>query len=105
MLSDPAVIEPETVAPPEPGMPEIDRTADLATKVAELRSSDPGSRELECLAVGIYFESKSEPLIGQLAVGEVKEHTSELQSPCNLVCRLLLEKKKRVNTQLILEWR
>src|SRR5256885_12911328 len=23
-----------------------------------------------------------------------KEHTSELQSPCNLVCRLLLEKKK-----------
>src|SRR5256885_10803194 len=24
-----------------------------------------------------------------------EEHTSELQSPCNLVCRLLLEKKKR----------
>src|SRR5256885_9043991 len=26
-----------------------------------------------------------------------EEHTSELQSPCNLVCRLLLEKKKRVD--------
>src|SRR2546426_7364274 len=26
-----------------------------------------------------------------------EEHTSELQSPCNLVCRLLLEKKKHVN--------
>src|SRR5256885_4654929 len=26
-----------------------------------------------------------------------EEHTSELQSPCNLVCRLLLEKKKTVN--------
>src|SRR5256885_5677284 len=25
-----------------------------------------------------------------------EEHTSELQSPCNLVCRLLLEKKKRL---------
>src|SRR5256885_3350443 len=25
-----------------------------------------------------------------------EEHTSELQSPCNLVCRLLLEKKKQV---------
>src|SRR5256885_16362873 len=25
-----------------------------------------------------------------------EEHTSELQSPCNLVCRLLLEKKKTV---------
>src|SRR3989454_4948404 len=26
-----------------------------------------------------------------------EEHTSELQSPCNLVCRLLLEKKKSTN--------
>src|SRR5256885_2885169 len=36
--------------------------------------------------------------------GEVtrsEEHTSELQSPCNLVCRLLLEKKKkRIRTRL-----
>src|SRR5256885_7958802 len=34
-----------------------------------------------------------------------EEHTSELQSPCNLVCRLLLEKKKpavvRVGAQLV----
>src|SRR5256885_6600668 len=30
-----------------------------------------------------------------------EEHTSELQSPCNLVCRLLLEKKKKkIHTQL-----
>src|SRR2546426_11151218 len=28
------------------------------------------------------------------AHGRSEEHTSELQSPCNLVCRLLLEKKK-----------
>src|SRR2546426_3743707 len=27
-----------------------------------------------------------------------EEHTSELQSPCNLVCRLLLEKKKITDT-------
>src|SRR2546426_7897200 len=27
-----------------------------------------------------------------------EEHTSELQSPCNLVCRLLLEKKKKNKT-------
>src|SRR5256885_6918934 len=26
-----------------------------------------------------------------------EEHTSELQSPCNLVCRLLLEKKKELD--------
>src|SRR2546426_8969171 len=29
-----------------------------------------------------------------------EEHTSELQSPCNLVCRLLLEKKKKSNTRM-----
>src|SRR5256885_6279949 len=29
-----------------------------------------------------------------------EEHTSELQSPCNLVCRLLLEKKKETTTVL-----
>src|SRR5256885_11162915 len=29
-----------------------------------------------------------------LLKGRSEEHTSELQSPCNLVCRLLLEKKK-----------
>src|SRR5256885_11514494 len=28
-------------------------------------------------------------------LGRSEEHTSELQSPCNLVCRLLLEKKKK----------
>src|SRR3989454_4885923 len=29
-----------------------------------------------------------------------EEHTSELQSPCNLVCRLLLEKKKKIKTRI-----
>src|SRR5256885_2539093 len=29
-----------------------------------------------------------------------EEHTSELQSPCNLVCRLLLEKKKMKNVNV-----
>src|SRR5256885_5829207 len=36
--------------------------------------------------------------------GRSEEHTSELQSPCNLVCRLLLEKKKKKshNTHLLM---
>src|SRR3989454_7352027 len=33
-----------------------------------------------------------------LGVTRSEEHTSELQSPCNLVCRLLLEKKKKTMT-------
>src|SRR5256885_7300880 len=32
---------------------------------------------------------------GRLVEMRSEEHTSELQSPCNLVCRLLLEKKNR----------
>ena len=43
----------------------------LAQSVARLRSTEAGSRELECLAGAIYFESKSESLTGQLAVGHV----------------------------------
>src|SRR3989454_8973463 len=42
--------------------------------------ADPGSRIF-------YSRVKGE-------VERSEEHTSELQSPCNLVCRLLLEKKK-----------
>src|SRR2546426_1587631 len=35
--------------------------------------------------------SRRRPMCGSRS----EEHTSELQSPCNLVCRLLLEKKKK----------
>src|SRR2546426_8434602 len=36
------------------------------------------------------------------ALTRSEEHTSELQSPCNLVCRLLLEKKKKKQTTKML---
>src|SRR2546426_3559933 len=36
-----------------------------------------------------------------LADARSEEHTSELQSPCNLVCRLLLEKKKNLSGELV----
>src|SRR5256885_6700300 len=35
---------------------------------------------------------------GSRSCARSEEHTSELQSPCNLVCRLLLEKKKSTHT-------
>src|SRR5256885_10475428 len=43
-------------------------------------------------------DSRSDQLPGgraHLQLARSEEHTSELQSPCNLVCRLLLEKKKK----------
>src|SRR2546426_4951046 len=43
-----------------------------------------------------YLENKNRPgnLVKKSQRERSEEHTSELQSPCNLVCRLLLEKKK-----------
>src|SRR2546426_12296307 len=37
------------------------------------------------------------PICARLRSCRSEEHTSELQSPCNLVCRLLLEKKKKTH--------
>src|SRR5256885_5075117 len=39
------------------------------------------------------------PPLRRSPVYRSEEHTSELQSPCNLVCRLLLEKKKHMTTR------
>jgi spore germination cell wall hydrolase CwlJ-like protein len=68
-LSQPNVAASEEQA--EEAEPAVATTASLADMVGQLRDSNAGSRELECLATGIYFESKSEPLAGQLAVGQV----------------------------------
>ncbi|WP_308515139.1 cell wall hydrolase [Sphingomonas flavescens] len=68
-LSQPSAAASEEQA--EEAEPAVATTASLADMVGQLRNSNAGSRELECLATGIYFESKSEPLAGQLAVGQV----------------------------------
>jgi spore germination cell wall hydrolase CwlJ-like protein len=67
---DPLAPQPEAAEPEQTADAEVP-ARDLPSLVAHYRGSDPGSRELECLAAGIYFESKSEPLAGQLAVGQV----------------------------------
>src|SRR5256885_3655018 len=44
--------------------------------------------------------SRGELMRGARQRGRSEEHTSELQSPCNLVCRLLLEKKKKIKNAM-----
>src|SRR5256885_10152498 len=59
-----------------------------------------------CASTAIFFQSslRSPPAtaswkwVGKSASRRSEEHTSELQSPCNLVCRLLLEKKKKIES-------
>lgn len=74
-LSDPDAVEPadelDSALEAEASEAKVPAGAELSALVAALRGSEPGSRELECLATGIYFESKGEPLAGQLAVGQV----------------------------------
>src|SRR5256885_10520461 len=53
----------------------------------------PGQQGVGAQAAGAVFGGDD---LGEAdEAGRSEEHTSELQSPCNLVCRLLLEKKKR----------
>src|SRR5688500_19941047 len=58
--------------------------AHIQPKLVTVTALDPGSTRLDITAV--------------TAAARSEEHTSELQSPCNLVCRLLLENKKSINT-------
>src|SRR2546426_7229327 len=54
----------------------------------------PGSRFGGIIALNRPLDAATAEEIVQRS----EEHTSELQSPCNLVCRLLLEKKKQNTT-------
>src|SRR5256885_14718346 len=48
------------------------------------------------LGPAVSIRDASEVILSDLSLrSRSEEHTSELQSPCNLVCRLLLEKKKK----------
>src|SRR5256885_14380323 len=51
----------------------------------------PGARGLQVRVLQAGRERGARPQVRLRS----EEHTSELQSPCNLVCRLLLEKKKK----------
>src|SRR2546426_8321518 len=53
-----------------------------------------------CVDDVISLSGAQRPLRTLREIMRSEEHTSELQSPCNLVCRLLLEKKKK-NSDLL----
>src|SRR5256885_2860417 len=61
--------------------------------VARMEAGAVERREAALRRRWIERRTERERLVAQARRSE--EHTSELQSPCNLVCRLLLEKKKK----------
>ena len=84
------VAQPE--AGPAPAAVEAKPSGDLSSMVAKLSDSVPGSRELECLATGVYFESKGEPLYGQLAVGKVIANRSKSKRFPSSYCGVLFQR-------------
>jgi spore germination cell wall hydrolase CwlJ-like protein len=92
--SETLAVPPEDLTKPDDAADtaQVGPDSDLPTMVAELRSSDPGSRELECLAAGIYFESKSEPLAGQLAVGQVIANRADSGRFADTYCGVLFQR-------------
>src|SRR5260370_20093162 len=56
----------------------------------------PRCSEAECLPLSRPSPAASTPIRRVFSNGRSEEHTSELQSHLNLVCRLLLEKKKSI---------
>src|SRR5256885_7097261 len=67
-------------------------------------SNHPNGKQLDAVATWTRAHPNEAPkaeLIPEAKRSE--EHTSELQSPCNLVCRLLLEKKKKTLKQYVVQ--
>ena len=81
-------------AEPEVQDEQVTAGANLAETVARLRGTTPGSRELECLAVGIYYEAKSESLDGQLAVGHVIANRAESGRFPKTYCGVLFQRSQ-----------
>lgn len=69
-------------------------SVDFASLTAAVEAQDVSEsmdRELKCLAAGIYFEAKGEPLAGQLAVAEVILNRSNSGRYPNSVCSVITQ--------------
>ncbi|MBX7494640.1 cell wall hydrolase [Qipengyuania sp. 6B39] len=68
---------PEEAEPEIPVVDEAQRAQSLRELVAAMPATGELSEELQCLAGAIYFESRGEPLAGQLAVAQVIVNRAE----------------------------
>src|SRR5256885_10160826 len=86
-LPEQGEVSPPAVVVSASSLPEPDLAQDPS-------SIDVGDRQVQVL---VSMRNPRIVVFGNLLSHErSEEHTSELQSPCNLVCRLLLEKKQSI---------
>src|SRR5205807_5621858 len=72
-----------------------ERDAKLAIGEPAMGADNPPYFSRRSFSVGQVLDGRTREITKERdQVFRSEEHTSELQSPCNLVCRLLLEKKK-----------
>src|SRR2546426_8248348 len=95
------VVAPETAASSD--LADLESRADLQMTRKEYAEAAKTYKQLVVQApknpvylnkLGIAYHQQTMLSVAQRFYERSEEHTSELQSPCNLVCRLLLEKKK-----------
>src|SRR2546426_4416019 len=79
-------------APAQPQKKEIKDPAEYNAYVSAVQQKDPAA---QISGLEAFLTQYPNSVVKEDALERSEEHTSELQSPCNLVCRLLLEKKKK----------
>ncbi|MEQ1509151.1 MAG: cell wall hydrolase [Sphingopyxis sp.] len=67
------------------------RPAPLAAMVREMAADSASNAEQRCLAIGVYYESRAEPLEGQLAVAHVILNRARSGRFANSVCGVLTQ--------------
>src|SRR6266480_3271034 len=80
----------------------VERRVDLPVRrheIAHGKNTLPFFADLEIIEQHCRVRMRRPPHDGDAVGSRSEEHTSELQSHVNLVCRLLLEKKKKKNTR------
>lgn len=83
----------EIVQPiPQAAVQEDQDFASLSAAVAAQDAQADPSDELECLAIGIYYESKGEPLAGQLAVAQVLLNRTQSGRFPKSICSVLTQR-------------
>src|SRR5207244_7529780 len=78
-----------------PGLPVFDETTTAAAAESYTANAPVASHRLLFISQSDHRVDAGRPSYWEISCKRSEEHTSELQSPDHLVCRLLLEKKKK----------
>src|SRR5690348_17467545 len=83
---------------PPIGLPNCSRVRAYSTAVSRQDLADPSTPQAIPNLASVRHDN------GPLSPDRSEEHTSELQSPVHLVCRLLLEKKKNSHSSILTKY-